>query len=115
MDIKNWFKNMGRKKKEVVPEVVPNPEARKYEWSDLVIQCKCGNMQTLNKGMSDGLQLLLFPTDKSFIKLMCDKCDSELTLRLIEGVKPDDVDETVISEEKQDEGIQKEDKQEEVL
>jgi len=115
MDIKNWFKNMGRKKKEVVPEVVPNPEARKFEWSDLVIQCKCGNTQTLNKGMNDGLQLLLFPTDASFIKLMCDKCGSELTLRLVEGVKPEDVDETVTSSEIQDEGVQKEDKQEEVL
>jgi len=106
---------MGRKKKEVVPEIIPNPEARRYDWSDLVIQCKCGNMQTLNKGINDGLQLLLFPTEKSFIKLMCDKCGSELTLRLVEGVKPEDVDITETSTEVQDERIQEEDKKESVL
>jgi len=103
---------MGRKKKVEAPK---EEEPVRYEWADLVIQCKCGNTQTLNTGMNDGLQLLLFPTDKSFVKLMCDKCDSELTLRLIEGVKPEDVNVTETSTEIKDEGVPKENKQEEIL
>lgn len=113
MDIKNWFKSMGRKKK-VVPEEVKAPEVKTWQYSNLVIKCKCGNVQTLGQGVENGIQLILAPSEASYVKLMCNKCDSELTLQLVEGEKPTGAEITEV-ERVSNEGIQEEDKQEESL
>jgi hypothetical protein len=109
---------MARKKKEAavlpgVPATVPKEENPfDFEYGDLVVQCKCGRTQVITKGIEKGLQLVITNKKASFIQLKCDECDAEVTLRLIEGVKPEPV---INTEEKTDEVVQEESKQEQSL
>lgn len=110
-----------KEKKDKAPEITVTdekaPEVKKYEWSNLVVKCKCGATQVLNKHMQDGVQLVIMPAENSFIKLICDKCDAELKLCFEETEAPPAEEEVVdakteTSSNIQNESIQEEDKQE---
>lgn len=121
---------MGRKKKVVEPVVeevttaTEQPTGPKFDWEygDLAVICKCGRTQIITKGIEQGLQLVITNKKESFIQLKCDECDSEITLRLIEGVKPEKpvvITEPVatveVVEKETDEVVQEESKQEQSL
>jgi hypothetical protein len=93
-----------------------------FEYGDLVVQCKCGRTQVITKGIEQGLSLVITNKHGSFIQLKCDECDSEMTLRLVEGVKPEvpvEITEPIatieVVEKETDEVIQEESKQESSL
>jgi hypothetical protein len=102
---------MGRKKvKDTNPQPTPQQEMKNFEYGDLVVACKCGQVQYLEKGVQHGVQLMLVPREGSFIKLACDKCESEISLKFIEGTKPEEP----ITEET-NEGVQEENKENETV
>ena len=116
---------MGRKKKVVEPVEV-KPEVKMYEYGDLAVICsKCGSTQIIQKGIQHGMQFILVPREDSVIQLRCDKCDTDIKLCFLEGVKPEQTEteieepvvnaEPVVNTEEVNEGVQKEDKQEQGL
>jgi hypothetical protein len=69
-----------RQKKATKPKV--------FEYGDLSIVCSCGATQTLEKGMQQGLQIILTTRSDSFVQLRCDKCPADIKLCFLEGVEP---------------------------
>lgn len=112
---------MGRRKKtEVVENTAQEPKV--YAYGDLVIFCKCGHMHTLERGIQNGIQIVLVTREDSGVHLTCDGCGSDMWLKFVEGQAPEPTAEasTVTSPSTEstvttDENIQKEDKQEESI
>lgn len=104
---------MGRKKKvqEVDQQATVAPQPKVFEYGDLSVVCKCGRIQTLAKGIKDGLQLVITTNENSFIQLRCDECEADIKLCFLEGEKP--VEEEV--KETTNEHIQEESNTEQAL
>jgi hypothetical protein len=73
----------GRKKK------AAEPETKLYEYGNLAVVCSCGSVQILGEGVEQGIQITLVNKEDSFIQLRCDKCNADIKLCLLEGIKPE--------------------------
>ena len=89
------------------------PEPKVFAYGDLAIVCKCGHTTILGKGIEHGVQFTITTREDSFINLACRECGAELKLCFLEGVKPEEP--VTESEEKVNEDVQEENKQEQSL
>lgn len=78
-----------------------------FEYGDLVVVCgKCGSEQVMAENQVGGVQLNLLTNHKSRIELICDKCDSHMSIFFKESVNPPEATEE--EKEETDENVQEE-------
>jgi len=64
----------------------PEPTFTRWEYGDLQLSCShCGNVETVEKGIKDGLQFVLPTTDEHKLKLKCSKCGVTLLMNFKES------------------------------
>ncbi len=64
----------------------PEPTFTRWEYGDLYLTCShCGNHESVEKGIKDGLQFVLPTTDEHKLKLQCSKCGVSLMMTFKES------------------------------
>ena len=81
------------------------PKVKVFDLGDLVVDCKCGHRVVLAEGIENGYDFHLFTNDKSQIRLVCEKCDSELILHFIRSKQKKKKDESVSEENKKEKSV----------
>ena len=62
------------------------PTPTKFEYGDLQLHCShCGHVETVEKGIKDGLQFVLPTTNEHKLKLACSKCGVSLLMNFKES------------------------------
>lgn len=83
-------------------------EDKQFEYADLVVNCSCGNSMVLENNIQQGLQIILPTQENSGFALACDKCNTTLTLEMIEAKNPPIKEEENNEQDKLSEGIEEE-------
>jgi len=81
------------------------PKVKVFDLGDLVVDCKCGHRVVLAEGIKDGYTLYLLTNNKSQIRLVCEKCGSELILHFIKSKQKRTKDESVSEESKEGKSV----------
>ena len=76
-----------------------------FKYGDLVVTCgQCGNTETLDTYVTDGIDIMLFNKHDSYFRMKCTSCGSSLDIRLVPSKDADDdilttTDEEIINTE----------------
>jgi hypothetical protein len=100
-----------------IPVIENSKPVEFYEFADLVMKCKCGEVNTFQKGVpsNQAIQLLLVGTPDSQIRLTCEKCSADIMLCMVKSSEEDMIEfrakaELELNKDKENESVQKTDK-----
>jgi hypothetical protein len=71
---------------------VEKPVITPFERGDLYVKCACGEVEYLEKGVKNGIQIQIPCTDYHKLTLACKKCGANITIGFVESdIKDSDI------------------------